>query len=494
MPLDPSIILGVRPAQIPQQDPIANYSKLATLKALMGQNQLQDRQIEDDAAVRDAYQQAAGDSKALRSLLGEKGQYKALQTLDKFELDNAEKKGNIEKTKQEVVSKAVAQHRDSLANVNDPQSAAQWVQAGYTDPLLAPILNRGGDVQAALARIPQDPQAFQQWKQQNALGATKYIELNKPHVMTQDTGGSSNVVATPGLGGAPQVLSTTAKTQSPDSVAADARARETLAETKTHHRALEGDPAEIETTAKAISEGRLAPLSGFALARPAAQKIMARVVELNPDFDPTQFQTRQKAEKDFATGKQGNSVRSFNVAISHLSTLDQLADALNNKDTQIINRVGNMVATQTGNAAPTNFEAAKKIVADEIVKAIVGSGGGVQDREDAAKTIQAASSPAQLKGVINTYKELMKGQLHGLRGQYESTTGKKDFDDKFLSPEARAVDKSAPKDKQPAKPQVAADGTNFDSLPNASQYSGRRVRAPDGGIYRSDGVKWSLER
>ena len=61
----------------------------------------------------------------------------------------------------------------------------------------------------------------------------------------------------------------------------------------------------------------------------------------------------------------------------------------------------------------------------------MGSGGGVADREEAARTINAAQSPAQLKQVIDTYKQLMGGQLEGLRHQYEQSTGKTDFD-RFL--------------------------------------------------------------
>ena len=59
------------------------------------------------------------------------------------------------------------------------------------------------------------------------------------------------------------------------------------------------------------------------------------------------------------------------------------------------------------------------------------------DREAAAKTINAASSPAQLRGAIGTYKKLMQGQLGGLKQQYEQTTGKKDFE-RFLSPAGKA--------------------------------------------------------
>lgn len=159
-----------------------------------------------------------------------------------------------------------------------------------------------------------------------------------------------------------------------------------------------------------------------------------------------------KAVKDFDTGKQGNNVRSFNTSLRHLDTLSNLSDALNNGDAKLINKIGNLWNTQTGEAAPVNFEAAKKIVADEIVKAIVGSGGGVADREEAAHTIDAANSPAQLKGVIGTYKELMAGQLKGLKQQYETSTGRKDFH-KYLSEEAKPYIEEKPKDA--AQPTVS---------------------------------------
>lgn len=222
----------------------------------------------------------------------------------------------------------------------------------------------------------------------------------------------------------------------------------TLAETQRHHGVIEkqgqekvdlqkGEPAVIEAGAKALADYTGPVPSAFALKSPIIQKQLARAIELNPNYDVATHQTVQKAMKDFGTGKQGNTVRSFNVGLTHLDTLGKLADALNNGDTQLINKISNAVATQTGSTAPTNFEAAKKIVGDEIVKAIVGAGGGVADREDMAKQVSAANTPAQLKGVINTFKELMVGQLGGLEQQYESSTKRKDFADKYLSPEAR---------------------------------------------------------
>jgi hypothetical protein len=430
MPIDPSIVLGVRPVQIPQADPIEQFSKSMALKGLLNQNQIQNQAITDDQATRDAYQQAGGDNARLRSLLVQGGQYKGVQALDKFDLDQRAKSAEIGKN--EAAAKK-SQYEVAIGQVQHGASILSAVtdQASYDAARRSIALNI--DPKLAEQMPPEYDPAFV--KSKIDAGLTVVQKLQDERARATEAEAKRHNTATEG------------------------NAAATLKETTRHHGAIEGDPAEIEQTAQAIAKGQLAPLSGFALARPAAQKVMARVVEINPDFDPTQFATRQKAEKDFATGKAGNSVRSFNVALSHLDTLDQLATALNNKDTQIINKVGNAYATQTGASAPTNFEAAKKIVADEIVKAIVGSGGGVADREEAAKTIQAANSPAQLKGVINTYKELMRGQINGLRDQYKATTGKEDFDTKYLSESGRkaAHGAEAPKPKTGVDPKKLSD-------------------------------------
>jgi hypothetical protein len=148
--------------------------------------------------------------------------------------------------------------------------------------------------------------------------------------------------------------------------------------------------------------------------------------------------TKTKVNKDFSTGTQGRQVTAFNTAIDHLATMDKLADALNNKDVKAINYLGNIIAKQTGNPAPTNFDAAKQIVTAEIIKAVVASGGGVKERQEAETNIANANSPAQLKGVVNTYTQLMGGQLNSLGLQYENGTGRTDFDKK-LTPDAKAA-------------------------------------------------------
>ncbi len=160
--------------------------------------------------------------------------------------------------------------------------------------------------------------------------------------------------------------------------------------------------------------------------------------QYDPSFDQKIYNERFNAVNRFATGTQGQTVKSLNVAIDHLGTLSGLTDALNNGNVRAVNQIGNWVQTELGKPAPTNFNSAKQIVADEVLKAVLGTGAGTQlDREQLQAQLSAANSPAQLKGAIQIAERLMAGQVVGLRQQYEGSTGLKDFDQRWLTPAAR---------------------------------------------------------
>jgi hypothetical protein len=172
--------------------------------------------------------------------------------------------------------------------------------------------------------------------------------------------------------------------------------------------------------------------------------------------------TKTKVNKDFSTGVQGRQVTAFNTAIDHLGTMRELATALENKDVRLFNALSNKIAKETGQPAPTNFDGAKRIVAAEIVKAIVANGGGVKEREEAANDFLTSNSPAQFKGTIDTKIQLLAGQLNSLGLQYENGTGRTDFDKK-LTPEAKAAfEKVRGKNTTPS--QLAAPAAAVDML------------------------------
>lgn len=229
-------------------------------------------------------------------------------------------------------------------------------------------------------------------------------------------------------------------------------------------------PNSVETTAQMIASGQIPMLTGFSLKTPWGQAVVARVGQIAPaipgqpgsGYQGTTYPTHLAAVKDFTSGKSSDAVRYLNVAISHLGTLGDLSTALQNGDIQLINRAAIAYKTQTGQAAPTNFAGARSIVANEIVKAVTASGGGVTDRQEAQAEVSAANSPEQLAGVIQTWKQLLSGQLGGLKQKYEQGTGNKDFN-RFLSPQVVSQLEGGQGDSG-QQPEVTATGPNGQKL------------------------------
>ena len=215
-----------------------------------------------------------------------------------------------------------------------------------------------------------------------------------------------------------------------------------------------GASNQFAALAHSIATGDIPAQTALSRAPLAARgQIIDMATKENPDF-ANAYSTRKQTEMQFTSAKNGSPgavVASFNKSLSHLDTLGQLGDALKNGNTPLINKIGNYLGEQTGNPAPTNFDAAKQIVGDEVVKAIVGAGGAQADREKAQKVLESAKTPEQLKGAIKTIQDLMIGQLKPLEQQYTTGARKNDFRDKFLSPQAKAL-MSAGEAAQPAQP------------------------------------------
>lgn len=177
-----------------------------------------------------------------------------------------------------------------------------------------------------------------------------------------------------------------------------------------------------------------------------------------------------KTSRDYAgSGKGAQTVNSISVAVDHLDTLRQLADALKNKNMPLFNQLSQAWAQQNGQAAPTNFDAARQIIGQEIVKAVVSGGGGVSERNAAQSILDKKLSPQQIGGAIDAIEKLMAGQLRGQKRTYEAGTTvngvpRTDFDEK-LSPRAKEV---------------------------LGGLKGDGETKPTGGVTPS-GVKWSIE-
>jgi hypothetical protein len=210
MALDPSIILGAKPVQFD----MAQFSPINTLASAMKLKQLdQEGQLNALAlGERKGLQEFLGTNPDLKSpetrtqlasRFGETGRKVAssLTDIGKAETDRFTAESVEKKRRNELTVSKTAQYKDLLANVNDQRSALQWIQMQQQDPDLADSPIAKVSIMDAARSIPADPEGFNRWKQQAALGITKFIELNKPQMMQQDLGGTKRIVAVPGLGG-----------------------------------------------------------------------------------------------------------------------------------------------------------------------------------------------------------------------------------------------------------------------------------------------------
>lgn len=420
MPLDASIILNAGKGVVPLQDPNAIADAAATRQLNQMKLQQAGQSLADDQTYRQTLMSTPSDQ--LPGALYSAGLGKQAQEAQKFQTDQQTAQGNRGKLVAEGMKNGAA---SILANPTEDNAIATLTQTAQQYGLPQQIVD---SAKARIYAAKNDPGQLKQL----AVGWGGDAEKVLGKFTSTDTGGQIVQAQTNPVSGAVTTGGVINKTQSPDNVANNARsaannANTIAAENTRAGIGANGQPtADVESMAQGIASGKIAPLSGYSLARPAGQAIMARVMDINPTYDAADWGARQAAVKGFSTGKEGTALRSFNVASDHLDTLGQMADALNNGSTPLLNKIGNAWNQQTGNPAPTDFNAVKEIVGKEVVKAIVAGGGGVGEREEMSRLMDAANSPAQLKGVITHFKDLMDAQKAGLMDQYQRTTGRAD--------------------------------------------------------------------
>jgi hypothetical protein len=369
-------------------------------------------------------------------------------------LTGKETEGKVAKQKQDFISQAF---RNISQNPSD-QNVIAWGQDAVLNKHFT-LEEANGIVNTLLSQPAEQRSAFL------ASQGASASDL-KPHIQTQGLGNRSVVSAYPAFGGAPTQLSSSTIGQSPDSVASNERIasegrlnREAKLKAEIDSGVTGLSPESLDFTAQLYMQtGMLPPLGMGAKAATLRKQIIERAAQLsmhpetagavNPaapgattppvappvsaaDAAGNVTQNKQnvavavKTLKDFSTGVQGQMVTSFNTALNHLDTLERLGNDLNNSDIKVVNSAANLFAKELGVAAPTSFDAAKKIVGAEIQKAIVRAGGTGSEREEAAAAFDAANSPAQLAGVFSSVRELLGGQLVSLKQQYDSNAGPK---------------------------------------------------------------------
>ena len=470
MPIDASIALGVKPIQF--ESPINQMAKMYEMQNMQQSNQLNQMKMSD-------LQRASAKEEDLNALVGrftpdmnDTDKYNALLRGGHF----AEAKAFNESAAKANADKRAAESA-RLDNLTKVHGIFKTTMNGIIgNPTLANAINtvrktgvllgeNTADDEAELMAFGENPTAIRQWATNHALEADKLLakpteRATNTYKELTDTNPASSTYGQviPGsrieMGVSPNTTATINAAAEQGRLNREAKLK---AEIDSGVTGL--SPESLDFTAQLyVQTGMLPPLGMGAKAATLRKQIIERAAQLsmhpetagavNPaapgattppvappvsaaDAAGNVTQNKQnvavavKTLKDFSTGVQGQMVASFNTALNHLDTLERLGNELNNSDIKVVNRAANLFAKELGVAAPTSFDAAKKIVGAEIQKAIVRAGGTGSEREEAAAAFDAANSPAQLAGIFRSVRELLGGQLVTLKQQYDSNAGPK---------------------------------------------------------------------
>jgi hypothetical protein len=70
--------------------------------------------------------------------------------------------------------------RDRLLRAPNAEAARRIVQMQYADPDLAPVLSQASTLEQALAEVPDDPNQFERYRQQEAMGMAEWMKSQLP--------------------------------------------------------------------------------------------------------------------------------------------------------------------------------------------------------------------------------------------------------------------------------------------------------------------------
>jgi hypothetical protein len=163
---------------------------------------------------------------------------------------------------------------------------------------------------------------------------------------------------------------------------------------------------------------------------PPAQKdlFLQNLAAKYPEYNQGTFGVAKKEQTAYTSGSQGQQLTAIDTARQHMQTFKQTADALDNGDFLLANKLGNAIGVQFGADKATNFNVARSAFAGEVGKAFAGANVGVSDRQELIDKINAASSPAQLKGYADTADKLLEGKQVALKRSYDQgVQGKANF-------------------------------------------------------------------
>tara|TARA_R110002126_G_scaffold243510_1_gene386629 strand:- start:1885 stop:3171 length:1287 start_codon:yes stop_codon:yes gene_type:complete len=247
MALDPNISLGVRPLQLEMPNQLAQYAQLSQIQNAQNQNRMAEMQLQE-------YERARGEEEGLRNYLtstdftkpenragllkfGKTGReyVKTLTEQDAAALTAKNVQSQISERDYGVQDKKLKFAWNAVGSASTPQAAIAELTKGVKDGVF--------DMKSATTEIQQiqnmTPEQYQQYRVQKIMGildAKDKLGFMLPKTRDRDIGGVIQTIQdNPALPGYSQPIAGGAisKTMTPGEAAANARARELLAQNAT---------------------------------------------------------------------------------------------------------------------------------------------------------------------------------------------------------------------------------------------------------------------
>jgi hypothetical protein len=155
----------------------------------------------------------------------------------------------------------------------------------------------------------------------------------------------------------------------------------------------------------------------------------------------------KRTEIDFSSaGNSGKNTMRIGTAVQHIDVLTEAYKALENGNIPAANSVFNRIAQERGQAPQASFGATAQMVAPEIAAAVLAAGGAsaLGDRQDYKALLNGNISPAQFKGLVQSFDSLFGGRVKTLASEYKLGTGKE------FNYAGHNLSRFAPKEESPA--------------------------------------------
>ena len=182
--------------------------------------------------------------------------------------------------------------------------------------------------------------------------------------------------------------------------------------------------------------------SGRAAVTPLGMKTLSDLYQAYPDASKINMPARVKTREAFTSGTQAQNITSINTVLGHADQLYQDINALRNTPWALWNGVAQATGQTVGDpqtvSAVARFNSDRKQFADEMTKALRGSGGAEGDVQYWLKQLDAAKSPDALHSVVESSADLLNTRLKNLTDSYNTGMGTQGHTIPGISPTALA--------------------------------------------------------